>query len=804
VSRFRLGVRARILSIALIPTVILVAVGVGASTYLAVEAFQLRDQVSQLSAATGPTIDFVEALQEERRSSLLVLSGDRSAAPGLSTARNRVDEVIKSSELWGAQDTIAEIAPDTKGVSQRADEIAKTFTQMRQGVDAGLVPPDQAYLFYNSILDLVLVGTRGVANALPDPEAVAGAGIAVELVDVVEALSRGNALAVAVVDRMSAAQLRDYAQQVGSYHDRLTTLLPALTEAERERVTSLEGGAAWKTLSTMETAIIARGVPGDGAPLPVSVADWQSAATSVTGELLDLYHDHYAAVIDRASDNAERTATWWLVAGSALLLGVLLAALVTLRISGGLIRRLRRLRAEALSVADEHLPRIMTRLRTGADVDVTTEMVPLDFGSDEIGDVADAFNRAESAAVSAAVEEARTREGVNALFLNIAHRSQVVVHRQLELLDKAEHSEEDPNRLSVLFELDHLSTRARRNAENLIILGGEQPGRQWRVPVPLVDLVRSAVSETEDYARVHTGHMAGVAIAGSVVADLIHLIAELVDNATSNSPPESRVDITSNVVGRGAVVEIVDQGLGMSHEQIAQANQSLAQPPPLSLANLSSDSRMGLLVVSRIAARNDVTVKLTESDYGGIRAIVLIPTALIADDAPPTVLGLLAGSAAAEPPAPVANVTATVASPVAGPVATNGSTRFPPVPWPTMEPADPAPPVPLPAPAQSPEPRPARREVFLTPSSVVVPRQEPQPTAGRPTLPRRRRQENLAPQLSAPPPPRSDPAQSTGRHARPAERARDLFAEIESGTRMGRLARPDPDVYHDEGREGLR
>src|SRR5262249_22066796 len=151
---------------------------------------------------------------------------------------------------------------------------------------------------------------------------------------------------------------------------------------------------------------------GGAAPLPVSVADWQAAATSVNDELLDVYHDHYASVINQASDNAEQTATWWLIAGGALLVGVGLAALVTLRISGRLIRRLRRLGAEALSVAAEHLPRIMTRLRDGADVDVTTEMVPLDFGSDEIGDVADAFNRAESAAVSAAVEEARTRDGV--------------------------------------------------------------------------------------------------------------------------------------------------------------------------------------------------------------------------------------------------------------------------------------------------------------------------------------------------------------------------------------------------------
>jgi signal transduction histidine kinase len=156
----------------------------------------------------------------------------------------------------------------------------------------------------------------------------------------------------------------------------------------------------------------------------------------------------------------------------------------------------------------------------------------------------------------AAVTEAKTREGVWAVFLNIAHRSQTVVHRQLEILDKAEHQQEDPDQLQMLFELDQLATRARRNAENLIILGGEQPGRRWRSPVPLMDFVRSAFAEAEDYTRVDLSRLPGVTIVGNVVADLIHLLAELVDNATAFSPPESPVTVMGNIVGNGAVVEI--------------------------------------------------------------------------------------------------------------------------------------------------------------------------------------------------------------------------------------------------------
>lgn len=778
-SRFRLSVRARILSIALIPSVTLLTVGVGASTYLGLEAFQLRDDVSHLSAAVEPTIDFAQALQQERRLSLMLISGDQSVRGDLTEARKEFDEVSNRPDLLGARETIAKIAPGLmSGPDASPEEVRKAFAQIRQGIDAGVVPMDKAYLFFNTILERIFVATRAVAYSLRDGNAVAGGSLAVELADAVESLSRGNALAVAVVDRLTPDQLREYGRLIGSYHSRITSVTPELSGQLRARAEALVKSPSWKTLSTMENAILDRGVPtADSTPLPVSVADWQTAATTISDDLLDLYHDQYEGVVTESIDNAESTATWWLVAAGAMLVGALLIGALTLRISGRLIRRLRRLRGEALSLADEQLPRLMTRLRNGEDVDVTADIRPLEFGEDEIGDVAEAFNRAESAAVTAAVEEARTRSGINALFLNIAHRNQIVVHRQLELLDRAEHGEEDPNRLSVLFELDHLSTRARRNAENLIILGGELPGRQWRNPVPLVDLVRSSVAETEDYARVHTGHMADVSIVGNVVADLIHLIAELVENATSYSPPESRVDVIGNVVGRGAVVEVVDQGLGMSREQIEQANEILREPPAFSLANMSSDSRMGLLVVSRIADRNGVSVKLSESDYGGIRAIVLIPTTLIvSNDARHNPVPAHAGVGAME----------SNGSSMPG-IATRSG--LPAVPWPTMEPGEPTPP---PYAAHS-EPRAAHTDPRMprheqlspeTPASAAA--QGVAPTAGRPALPRRQRQSNLAPQLT-----NAQPAQPqlNAPRERPAERARDLFSEIETGTRQGRVAR---------------
>jgi hypothetical protein len=301
--------------------------------------------------------------------------------------------------------------------------------------------------------------------------------------------------------------------------------------------------------------------------------------------------------------------------------------------------------------------------------------------------------------------------------------------------------------------------------------------------------------------------MANVSVVGSVVADLIHLLAELVENATSFSPPESRVDVSTGVVGKGVVVEIVDQGLGMARDEITRANEVLREPPNFSVANLSSDSRMGLLVVGQIAARNGVTIRLSDSDYGGVRAIVLIPTSLIADDgggrhvgggAPAgSLLGAPAGNALA---APAGNV----ATEVNGTPARNGfrtDTALSAVPWPTMEPGEATSP---PRHAAHPEPRTVYREPVENPAPAAE--QGVQPTAGRPTLPRRRRQSNLAPQLANQPQP-PQPQQNTWRE-RSSEQARDLFSAIESGTRQGRMVRQDPN-HNDgfdafDGREGHR
>jgi hypothetical protein len=237
----------------------------------------------------------------------------------------------------------------------------------------------------------------------------------------------------------------------------------------------------------------------------------------------------------------------------------------------------------------------------------------------------------QRAAVEAAVEQAELRRGVAAVFVNLARRSQALLHRQLSLLDEMERRAEDPEELEDLFQLDHLTTRMRRHAEGLIILSGAAPGRSWRRPVRILDVVRAGVGEIEDYARVRVHRMPPVAVVGGAVSDLVHLIAELVENATVFSPPHTQVRIAGEEVAHGFVLEIDDRGLGMGDEALAATNDRLATGGDF---DLGDTDRLGLFVVSRLAARHQIRASLRRSPYGGTTAVVLLPHELLTPAAP--------------------------------------------------------------------------------------------------------------------------------------------------------------------------
>ncbi|MFF9475294.1 nitrate- and nitrite sensing domain-containing protein [Streptomyces roseolus] len=305
-----------------------------------------------------------------------------------------------------------------------------------------------------------------------------------------------------------------------------------------------------------------------------------------------------------------------------LVLGVsLIGAFVVAR---SMIRSLRRLQDTATKVAQERLPELVKQLSEAdpQDVDTSVESVGV-HSRDEIGQVAAAFDDVHREAVRLAAEQALLRGNVNAMFTNLSRRSQGLIQRQLSLISELESREADPDQLSSLFKLDHLATRMRRNGENLLVLAGEEPGRRWTRPVPLVDVLRAAASEVEQYERVELAAVPATDVAGRVVNDLVHLLAELLENATSFSSPQTKVRVTGHALPDGRVlVEIHDTGIGLSPEDLAAINERLASPPTV---DVSVSRRMGLFVVGRLSLRHGIRIQLRPSDSGGTTALVMLP-----------------------------------------------------------------------------------------------------------------------------------------------------------------------------------
>ena len=382
-------------------------------------------------------------------------------------------------------------------------------------------------------------------------------------------------------------------------------------------------GTMQQDLAGIEQAIVA-GTPV--AKLPINQAQWQHLAGTL---LQDQYNGGVAvAAAILEADHRISHSAWTKVAvtGGIGLIGLLLTIAVTILVARSIIRRLGGLERNALQLAENQLPDVVGRLRRGENVDVNAEAPALRIGRDEIGRVGQAFDLVRQTAIRAAVEEARLRQGLNDVFRSLARRSQSLLHRQLSLLDQMERRATDPEALDDLFRLDHLTTRMRRHAEGLVILAGAPPGRGWSSPVRMVDVMRGAIAEVEDYARVSVATRSQAALAGSAVADVIHLLAELIENATTLSPPYTSVRVSGDTVANGFVIEVEDRGLGMSPTRLAELNDRLAHPPEF---NPSDSEQLGLFVVSQLAKRHGVRVTLKASPYGGTAAIMLIPRHLV-------------------------------------------------------------------------------------------------------------------------------------------------------------------------------
>ncbi|MET9823291.1 ATP-binding protein [Streptomyces sp. NPDC006349] len=428
------------------------------------------------------------------------------------------------------------------------------------------------------------------------------------------------------------------------------------------------------------------------------------------------------------------------------------------------------------------------------------------------------LSRAHDGAVTAVVRAAQLSSQAGSeqkleVFLNLARRLQSLVHREISILDELENEIEDPDLLKGLFHVDHLATRIRRHSENLAVLGGAVSRRQWSHPVDMTEVLRSAIAEVEQYSRVRLVPPIDGTLRGHAVADVIHLLAELVENATLFSAPQTQVLMRANLVTSGLAVEVEDRGLGMPVGEQDRMNALLADPDQVNVARLLADGRIGLFVVSQLAKRHGITVRLQTNIYGGVQAVLVVPQALLGTEpgALPGGTDRPAEITAAEPvPVPVPVPQPRSATPVAPPtpVAPDPVAPAPVAPAylapasvapasvapASAAPAAPAPGAPVPAVASGPdqvrgadgEPRPlpvrGTHRNRPTPAAAVpgvrpddrgvlaehaatppVPRHSTvRGTMGKPQLPRRRAQEHIAPQLRGGPAPRQDPEQYVG------------------------------------------
>ncbi|WP_218003087.1 sensor histidine kinase [Nocardia asiatica] len=613
------------LAIALVPCLSLSLSGGIAVTTLANQAMAANRWSEFLNKQVAPLLGFVRAVQEERLASVLALSGSPDTSSKLPVKRAKTDEMFA---------VMAELTPQIQELNPEAvmrsspilAELGASTSIIRQAVDRGQSDIDAVDNHYSRLVSVIPLGLEGSAPQSFDATIAAEQMTAANLIHMEELHSRVMAAAAVTYAGDGPLPLesrRSFAFLVGGYRQQLSALRETLTDSERARLTRLTDSAVWLTATNVQDTIASQGV------LPVPYPEWQAAAQAVDDELFGIFQSHALYTNDLAAAAASRSLQRSIWVGTAVFVVAFAAIMLALLLANRLVRRLRSLQSRSMELANVTLPSIIQRLHDGQQVDVDAESMILDPGADEIGRVAAAFNAAQRVAMGAAASEAQTREGFNKVFLDIAHRSQAVVRRQLEVLDVAESKQDDPEHLELLFQLDHLATRARRNAENLLILGGGNPGRRWRDPVALEHIVRSAVSETEDLSRVSAIRLPHTHVLGNAVADIVHLLAELIDNAILFSPPQSTVSIHGNLVGRGVVVEVEDQGLGIRFDERERFNELLRDPPDFQHMALSGQRHLGLFVVGKLAQRHSISVQLQDSAYGGVKAIVLIPAHLI-------------------------------------------------------------------------------------------------------------------------------------------------------------------------------
>jgi HAMP domain-containing protein/anti-sigma regulatory factor (Ser/Thr protein kinase) len=638
-------VRSRLLLLVIIPTVTALAAG---GTFIAssVQSDLVYQRVLTLANLSGKVTGLVQALQNEREDTIrfIVLGasdGGRGASPHSATPPGPELELLNQDYAlttgWASQvSTLAsQINGSYSALAQQDVQAALTaianLPAIRASATGTQLPALIVIQEYATTIDTLLAIESQIPVGSGD-STLAGSVSALGLVSSMkEEASQEQALLTSALrfdlvtlgqfgpDQQSAITDAQ-AQQQGDLNEFDT----AATAAQRQVFNNALSSSNVVQAQAQEQQAISLASSGSVIATDPTISDASASLSYVVGGMRSVEQQFSNAVISRSSSlhSAAITAAILYSLAVALLLGIALTATVV--VARSMVGPLRRLRNGALQIAEVRLPDMIRRMSESQEDGVPLDIEPIDVDSlDEIGQVARAFDRVHNEAVRLAANEAALRGNVNAMFVNLSRRSQSLVERQIRVITQLEQSEQDSERLANLFQVDHLATRMRRNSENLLVLAGHELSRRWGRPVGLVDVLRAAVSEIDQYERVALNVQAGIAVRREAVRDVVHLTAELVENATSFSAADHPVTIAAYVLNSGgALIEITDQGVGMKAEEMANANWRLDNPP---MVDVAVSRRMGLFVVARLAARHGIRVRLRAGQSRGLSALVWLP-----------------------------------------------------------------------------------------------------------------------------------------------------------------------------------
>ncbi|WP_460308511.1 sensor histidine kinase [Actinocorallia aurea] len=718
------GRLAILLALPLLSLIVLWSFAATTTLTAALTKLDFDTQYDNMGLPTGAVLD---AIQKER-----------TAAAAQSEKFNQqiqyTDGTVKmfraaafSEETQDAMDDLSKTR-----VSELNDAFG-TLTQLRGKVAAG-VSSAEVITDYSTIVDTAIQLLGGMVS-VDDVAAYRNSNAVIHVLYAHDLMLREVALigGLPANGKLDTAQRAAFSGWADSRDKFFRLGLASLDEDLRAKVAEFGDSEAFAGYRDLEGKIKTGGINvGKAGP---TTAQWEAVVAKVDPTWYANMGEVSAMLDEEIAPVGEQIMLRFYAAGGIGLLAVVASLVLSVRFARSMTGDLRVLERAAHTLADERLPDVVSRLRGGENIDVSLAEQPLPGGArtKEVASVADAFATVQHTAVDVAIGEARLRRSIGRVFVNLSWRSQGLLQRQLQLLDTMERRASSPEELDDLFKLDHLTTRMRRHAEGLVILSGEPTVRAFDHPVPIEDVIRAAIGEVEDYTRVEPAVARSSSITGAVVADVIHLLAELIENATVFSPPGTEVLVKAETVANGLAVEIIDRGLGLYPDQLAELNRRLAEPPEFDLAD---SDRLGLFVVARLAARHDIRVALQPSAYGGTTAVVLIPASLTVQDAP-------IRPAAVNPPR-------------------SAQTQAPAV-------------------AAAPERRPVP---LAAPPRAADNRFEPDATpeqSGR--LPRRRKQQSMAPQLrtQAAPPPVEDDFEEPD-----PESSRALMSSLQYGWALGR------------------